>query len=479
MDKRYVYRNKKGLAKVAVLLAVFAAAYIMIVLSNAGLFKNVQGMTSIPGIMTAIQLLCGVSMVLAENKVGSRVAIIAMIVNEGLAIMAMVARKSLDALPGIMFMMAGILTVLIISSAMKKLNDLSYSDILTGMANRRQAGNYIDYLVSSKLPFDVYYIDLDHFKYINDSYGHDKGDEILKRIVRHWEEMKLPGVMARFGGDEFLYITPAGTDEEKWARSKSLIASVGECCLKYLAGADADVTASIGVASYPEDTTDAFEIIKMADKAMYYAKRSGRNGWKKYSESNDSVMLREHDVEVMLKDALENDGFRMLYAPLYSEGRKVRSFAARVRLIGPKGEVILPPEFMPIASKSDLVIRIDEYQINRCIKDMAPIVKGRDVMLTMRVSAKQLITPGFASTIDTKLKAYDFPAHKLELEVDEQALSDSSDRILRTIRELKVKGIQVSLDGSVLRELGCDSHRYLSVGKLVDAEGAANLVAGA
>ncbi len=463
--------------EIFVLLAVFIAAYVMIVLTNAGFFQNVQARMSFPGVMTAIQLVCAVSMVMADHKLGGKVALTAMCVNIFMAIMNGIARKSIDSIPGIMFTLAGIVVVAIISTAMKKLHDQSYSDILTGMANRRQAGEYINYLISSKLPFDVYYIDLDHYKYINDSYGHDKGDEILKRIVRQWADMKLPGLMSRYGGDEFLYIAPTSSDEERWARSKSIIASVGECCIKYLSGADVDITASIGVAAYPEHSTDSLEIIKMADKAMYQAKKSGRNCWKKYGENTDNIMIREHDLEMMIKDALENDGFRVLYAPMYTEGKHIKSFSARLRLIGPNQEAILPPEFMPVAEKSELVIKIDEYEINRCIKEMAPIVKKYDTVLNLRVSAKQLLTPGFAGTIDSRLRAHDFPAHKLEIEVDEQALADKTDRILRTIRELKVKGVQISLDGSVLRELGCDTNHYLSVGKLVDVSGAAALVA--
>ncbi len=476
MDKKYVYKNKKALVKVAILTVIFIAAYVAILMTNAGFFPHIQARTSVPGIMTAIQLVCAVNMVLTDNKTGSKVALIAMGASVVFAVISSIARKSFDAVPGIMFMIAGVLVLLIISTAMKRLHDLSYTDALTGIANRRQVNDYIDYLVASKLPFDVYYIDLDHYKYINDSYGHDKGDEILKRIVRQWDSMNLPGLMARFGGDEFLYIAPAISDEEKWARSKAIIASVGECCLKYLAGADVDITASIGVASYPEHSIDGDEIIKMADKAMYQAKKAGRNGWRKYGDNTDGLMLREHDVEVMLKDALENDGFRMLYAPLCGEGRQVKAFSARMRLVAPNQEVILPPEFLPIATKSDLIVRLDEYEINRCIKDMSPLVKAYDVMLSMRVSAKQLITPGFVGAIESKLTSYDFPPHKLELEVNEQALSDSSDRVLRTIRELKVKGIQISIDGGVLRELGCDSHRYLSVEKLVDIEGAKALL---
>ncbi len=476
MDKKYVYKNKKALVKVVVLTVVYITAYVMIMFTNAGFFSNFQARTSIPGIMTAIQLICAVSMVMIENRTGSKIAIVAMCTSIILAVVSNISRKSLDALPGIMFMVAGLLVIIIISMAMKKLHELSYTDVLTGIPNRRQASDYVDYLVSSKLPFDIYYIDLDHYKYINDSYGHDKGDEILKRIVRQWESMKLPGLMARFGGDEFLYIAPATTDEERWARSKAIIASVGDCCLKYLAGADVDITASIGVASFPEDSAEADEIIKMADKAMYQAKKAGRNGWRRYGKNTDSIVLREHDIEVMLKDALENDGFRMLYAPLCGENRQVKAFSGRMRLIAPNQEVILPPEFLPIAMKSDLIVRLDEYGINRSIKDMAPLVNASDVMLSIRVSAKQLITPGFVDSVETKLKAYNFPPQKLELEVNEQALADSSDRVLRTIRELKVRGIQISIDGGILRELGCDSHRYLNVEKLVDVEGAKALL---
>ncbi len=205
-------------------------------------------------------------------------------------------------------------------------------DDLTGVSNRRHIISYIDYLIEQKIPFHAVYLDLDHFKYINDTDGHERGDQVLRNVTKVWEEIdKKNAAIGRLGGDEFIAIVPKSeckTDAKEYA-AKYLQAI--KDYLKPDSKTAVMVTCSAGTASYPEDGKSVGDFGFSFSGAMYNAKNSGRNMVCQYDASFEESILREQYIEARVRDALENKKFFMAYQPQYdSYTHGLRGFEALI-----------------------------------------------------------------------------------------------------------------------------------------------------
>jgi diguanylate cyclase (GGDEF)-like protein len=291
----------------------------------------------------------------------------------------------------------------------------------------------------------VLYVDLDQFKNVNDSLGHPVGDELLRVVAG-----RLRGCVAdtdticRVGGDEFCIIqTEVGdaTDAERLAlRVAEAIRAPYD-----LHGHLAVIDASIGIALAPEDGTDATELIKNADMALYGAKADGRGGYKFFESNMDARMKERRTVELALRQAFDNGEFELYYQPMLNLNTgEVRCCEALLRWHHPTRGMVSPAEFIPVAEDIGLIVALGEWVIRRACADAARWPAG--VSVSVNLSPTQLVNKGLLPAVLGALASSRLPPDRLELEITEAVLMHNSDVTLKVLHQLRSLGIRISMD---------------------------------
>ena len=326
-------------------------------------------------------------------------------------------------------------------------------DELTGLANRSLLNDRLrqDILAATTLgtQLAVLFVDLDHFKYINDSLGHQIGDELLKVMaerlrscVREWD------TVARLGGDEFvlIYHGQSGPDE---------VRHVGERVLKVLAEpwliehGEFHVSSSVGVAVFPTDGTDTETLLKNADAAMYRAKESGRNTLQFFTAELNARMMERLAMERRLRRAVEREHLLLHYQPRIdmASGRVVGA-EALVRWQAP-GETLIPPaRFIPLAEETGLIVEIGRFVLRTaCAQGRAWLERGYEpLVISVNVSPRQFRQENFVATVAAALRESRLPPELLELEITESMVMHDAPRLIRMLEELRQLGVQISVD---------------------------------
>ena len=291
----------------------------------------------------------------------------------------------------------------------------------------------------------VLYVDLDQFKNVNDSLGHPVGDELLRAVAG-----RLRGCVAetdticRVGGDEFCIIqTEVGdaTDAERLAvRIAEAIRAPYD-----LHGHLAVIDASIGIALAPADGTDATELIKNADMALYGAKADGRGVYKFFEADMDARMKERRTVELALRRAFDKGEFELYYQPMLNlDTGEVRCCEALLRWHHPTRGMVSPAEFIPVAEDIGLIVALGEWVIRRACADAARW--PAQVSVSVNLSPTQLVNKGLLPAVLGALAASQLPPDRLELEITEAVLMQNSEVTLKVLHQLRSLGIRISMD---------------------------------
>jgi diguanylate cyclase (GGDEF)-like protein/PAS domain S-box-containing protein len=327
-------------------------------------------------------------------------------------------------------------------------------DTLTGLANRSLLQ---DRLQQSMLACSIYgsrlavaFIDLDRFKFINDSLGHHIGDELLKCIAdRLTSCVRDIDTVARLGGDEFVLLIrdQAGSPDSLGKMMERILAVVAEPWI--IEQGEFNVTASVGVARYPDDGADAQTLLKHADSAMYRAKDRGRNGVQFFTNDLNVQMIENLEMESKLRRALEREQFLLHYQPRIdlSSGDCLGAEALIRWQVSPQ-EIISPRRFIPLAEETGLIVPIGRWVLetacrqNKAWQDMglAPIV------VSVNVSARQFHRDDFVQTVVAVLKKTGLEARYLEIELTESMVMHDAEKLVAMLDELKRIGVQMSVD---------------------------------
>lgn len=449
MNNKYVIEKNFRKAVVTVLAIIYVAQQFLLIAMNRGSQVMILGGTvSISGILSAVQFIVAIAMTLIDYKTGGTLAQIFLILSSISAFGAAVVSGNYASLPGVFYFVASAIAIILIKLEMSKVNKISNTDHLTNISNRRNILDLISLYIGKKTPFYLLYLDLDHFKYINDQYGHAKGDLLLKAIVKEWEKIDPKNnIIGRIGGDEFLAIVPESVADdveivayEYLKAIKSLPSDISAYALY--------ITVSVGIVKFPVDGNNADELVKKADIAMFSAKNAGRNTWCIYDENLDREILREQHIEMRIRDALVNGLFHMVYQPQFSiSDKKLRGYEALLRMDSYDGETISPAEFIPVAERSELIISIGEFVLKRATKDFSNIVKENpNCVLSVNISAKQILTGDFVGAITKILSENDFPAKNLEIEITEYCMMDSTNEAVEVIKAIKKLGVKLAMD---------------------------------
>ncbi|MCG5515533.1 MULTISPECIES: bifunctional diguanylate cyclase/phosphodiesterase [unclassified Ectothiorhodospira] len=346
----------------------------------------------------------------------------------------------------------------------QEIHRLAYYDTLTGLANRQHLMDRLEGEIrrarSSCTQLGVLFLDLDGFKQINDTLGHAIGDVLLQHAsqrlrlgVRPTDTVSRPMIqhpgisLARLGGDEFTVIIPDMNHPED-----ALIAAqrIQELMRQpfFIAEREMVITASIGIAIFPDDGEDADTLLKHADTAMYHAKYLGRNNTQFYSPTLTQEAMRRLNMESDLRRALNSQEFFLVYQPQVDlQTGHIRSVEALIRWVHPQHGLIPPAEFIPLAEDNGLIISIGDWVLRTACRDAARWhAAGFSLEMAVNLSPVQFRNGTLTRKVRDILEETGLDARFLELEITETTLMDESATTLQTLCELQELGVKFSLD---------------------------------
>jgi diguanylate cyclase (GGDEF)-like protein/PAS domain S-box-containing protein len=332
-----------------------------------------------------------------------------------------------------------------------ELRYLANYDALTGLPNRAllmdRIYHGIDQAKRAKRTLALCFIDLDKFKQINDSLGHDIGDLLLKEVARRLTlTLRESDTVARLGGDEFVVLLEGYKKDDNISHvARKMLSVISEPMV--LASNTVGVSPSIGIAVYPDDAVNATELLKHADVAMYHAKDAGRNNFQFFTaEMNEKAHMRLAR-ETRLRKALHNDEFINYYQPIVnSQTRQVVGVEVLLRWQSTEG-MISPVDFIPLAEELRLIIKMTDQLLERALSDLKNWHNnGHLIYLSVNLSPQHLEQPVMAENVRDLLKKYDIPASCLRFEVTENALMRDHQSAIDTMLSLSFLGAQLALD---------------------------------
>ena len=337
--------------------------------------------------------------------------------------------------------------------AAERLRHAASYDALTGLPNRplffENLDAAIDLAKDKRWRVAVLCITLDRFKVINDSLGTALGDELLRQFsTRLVRSVKMRELVGRLGGDEFALILTMQRDQQEAVNVANDIRETLRAPFD-LHGQQAALTASIGIAMYPDDTSDPGALVKYADAAMVRAKEAGRDGYRFFTAGMNVQVLARLDLELALRGALEGGQFVLYYQPkLELNTGRISGVEALLRWHRPGYGLVYPAEFVPVMEETGLVVRVGEWIIDEACRQMAAWNEAevRDVRVAVNVSSRQFAEGDLEATVRAALERHGVEAHQLELELTESALMVNAEHTTDVLLRLKQLGIRVAID---------------------------------
>jgi diguanylate cyclase (GGDEF)-like protein len=290
----------------------------------------------------------------------------------------------------------------------------------------------------------VLWLDLDHFKEVNDTFGHPTGDALLKQVAARLRAgLKEEDLVARLGGDEFAIVQSIATPEDAAVLATSILASIAK---PYdLDGQQVEIGTSIGIAVSPHDGHDADRFLKSADLALYGAKTDGRGSYRFFEPVMNTLMHARRELEKDLRKALRNGEFEIEYQPVIDLGNdRVGGCEALLRWNHPERGRISPATFIPIAEATGLIVQIGEWVLRAACAEAA--TWPSDVRVAVNLSAIQLKSRGLMQAVVGALAAAGLAAQRLELEITESVLLNDSEATRAILRQLHDLGVRIALD---------------------------------
>jgi diguanylate cyclase (GGDEF)-like protein/PAS domain S-box-containing protein len=330
---------------------------------------------------------------------------------------------------------------------------LAYHDALTGLPNRSLMQERISSAISraerSAKKFAVMFIDIDNFKNINDSLGHDAGDDLLRRVAhRLSESVRAHDTIARQGGDEFIVLLDELEGHQGATRVAQKILQSLRSTFK-VNGADQHVSGSIGIAVYPDDGTDASTLLKNADTAMFHSKSLGKNTFQFFTPQMTIAVKRRAALESSLRVAVKNNNFSLVYQPQIDLNTgAIVAYEALVRWVTEQGGVMMPGEFIPLAEETGLINELGRWVLeescrqNKAWHDMG-LPKRR---IAVNLSARQLSDKNFVEVLNAILERTGLAPEYLELEITESQVMRQGEGSVALLNEIAAMGIHLAVD---------------------------------
>ncbi|MFT5716621.1 MAG: diguanylate cyclase (GGDEF)-like protein/PAS domain S-box-containing protein [Oleiphilaceae bacterium] len=352
-----------------------------------------------------------------------------------------------------------------IRKTQNQLHYLAHFDALTDTANRRlfedRCKQSIQSAIRHKHSIALIGLDIDHFKRINDSLGHDAGDQFLVTLAERLKQcIRKEDTVARLGGDEFAILLSniSGQDGAEKAARNILEVITQPVNIK---GNDLIITSSIGITLCPSDGSEYPELLKNSDMAMYRAKNAGRNNIQFYSPEMNDEMTRQLNIEQELRAALKENQFRLYYQPIVDiETGEVLALEALLRWIHPKKGIVRPDYFLQTAEQTGQLHEIGMWALkNACLQGRAiQEWSAKPMQIALNLSNRQFNHPNLVELVESIIKETQFNPHNLILEMSENTITTNIDASFVTLSKLKSLGVSLTLDSfgtglSSLRQL--------------------------
>lgn len=341
----------------------------------------------------------------------------------------------------------------IIKGANDRIKELAYYDALTGIPNRNafllQLDEIIDMYVKHNMLGALFFIDLDDFKKINDSLGHDIGDKLLKAISSKITDiLDETETLCRFGGDEFLLLKRDVTDKNHVADLAKQLLCIFDNNFN-LDGKQVFITGSVGICMFPVNGDDKNIILKNADTAMYKAKEKGKNRYEFYNEEMSQLIIKKMLIEKALRVGLKNNEFYLNFQPQVNlKTGKIVGFESLIRLKNDELGFVSPGDFIPIAEENGLIIPIGDWVMETaCKKNIEWISKGYEhTCMAINVSSLQIHEADFLEKIKNLITRLGILPQFIELEITESVLMEDMKENVKILQELRNMGIKTALD---------------------------------
>jgi diguanylate cyclase (GGDEF)-like protein len=334
-----------------------------------------------------------------------------------------------------------------------RLAHMALHDPLTELPNRAlfldRLGVALDRSRRTNTRVGVLFLDVDNFKHINDSYGHEAGDAVLVGLAERLRAMLRPmDTVARFGGDEFTFLfEDLATDREIVLIAERIRRATSRPIR--LIDTEASVTVSMGIATVDDPSVTPESVLREADAAMYRAKELGRSRYELYDESSRQRALERLELEAALGHAIERDELLVVYQPKFALNGApgVAGLEALVRWQHPERGLIAPSEFIPLAEETGVVHAIGEYVLERALAQICRWRAHRpDMTMSVNLSFRQLEDVGLAAMLTNAMNASEVPPGAVCVEIAEDAVTRNPELITRSLGSLKSAGVEIAID---------------------------------
>ncbi|MCP5170382.1 MAG: EAL domain-containing protein [Hahellaceae bacterium] len=335
----------------------------------------------------------------------------------------------------------------------QKMEHLALYDSLTGLANRRLFIDRLNQSIQSAKRHNskvaLFFLDLDQFKRINDTLGHDAGDALLLTVAERLQScVRAQDTVSRLGGDEFtILLNDLGDTNAATTVAKHILRVLKEPIK--LDKHEVIVSTSIGITISPDDSVDTDTLMKNADLALYRAKEQGRDGYHFFTEELNIKALRLLNIEQELRHALSSDEFNLLYQPQINlKTGEISSVEALIRWHHPVRGEVPPGEFIAVAEETGLIVSIGEWVLrNACIQTkMLQELTGQKIRVAVNLSTRQFTDPNLEHVISDTLKSTGLDAKYLEIEVTESMLMDDIQKVILQLNRIKATGSMITID---------------------------------
>ena len=332
---------------------------------------------------------------------------------------------------------------------------LAQHDILTGLPNRSLLNQRLKQILAQAQREGTHvaclFLDFDHFKRINDTLGHDCGDQLLQAVAqRLTSAVRESDTVARLGGDEFVIVLPGLDPANATFETMTVLARVRESFLAPFRLSDQvpTLTCSIGVSMYPLDANEPVTLIKQADTAMYAAKEAGRNAYRYYTADMNARVQQRLQLETDMRRGLMDDEFFLVYQPqIEMQTGRACGVEALLRWRDPDRGVILPAEFIPIAEESGMIHALGARVLRDACRQVVQWHRqGMPLRLSVNLSVQQLQHDSWLSIVEDALGASGLAAHYLDLEITESVIITHPEKAVATLMKLKQRGVSITVD---------------------------------
>ena len=415
---------------------------------------------SFAGVFSMLGYICIICLVMLFRRVGYIVSMAAIILQFPLMIFNIFVRGNLHSLPGLFSSVLIIGAISIIHFTYRKIlkyqqsiREQAVTDRITGLPNRFACNELLTDLQRRGEPFVLVSVDLNDFKSINDTMGHDTGDQVLREVAKRWKDLanslstETVDFVARNSGDEFMIVI---SEYSSVKEIENTINAYREVLEKKITIDDCDyyLTACFGYSFFPEDSDVIENIYLFSDAALHEVKKAGSGS--RISRFTPDVLNFERTLEIerKIRTALNSDKIFFNLQPQYDINHNLRGFEALARMKDDDGSFISPVDFIPVAEKTGLVDRIDMRVFELSMEFLEKITRetGTEIMMSVNVSVRHLMKNTFIEDIKNILTAHNIAPERVEIEITESIMIDSAEKALQRINEIKAMGMKVAID---------------------------------